>query len=165
MVPAYDPASSIKVMQDLVNKHPDAVALYSQCSFYATGYIPALKEIGRLKPVGDPDHLIYGSIDGDPYAHQQVRDGLEDVEVTHAIAEWGGVTAWAAILYASGAELPKPGYVISAPGAFYDGSKVVMASCGPIATLKVAAVTMENVDNPEFWGNQGEIIAAYWESR
>jgi len=165
MVPSYDAAAAVTVMQSLVNKHPEAVALYSQCSFYSTGYLAALKEIGRLKPKNDPEHLIYGSIDGDPYAHQQIRDGWEDVEVTHAIGEWGGVTAWAAILYAAGAELPKPGYIIRAPGAFWDGSKVVMQTCGPIATLKVTAVTMDNVDNKEFWGNQGTMIENYWQQR
>jgi len=165
LVPAYDPASSVKIMQDLVNKHPEAVALYSQCSFYATGYIQALDEINRLFPVGDEKHLIYGSIDGDPYAHQQIRDGVQDVEVTHAISEWGGVTAWAAVLYAAGAELPAPGYVISVPGQFWDGSKVVMQKCGPIATLAVTAITTVNVDDPQFWGNQGELINDYWETR
>jgi ABC-type sugar transport system substrate-binding protein len=165
LVPAYDPAASVKVMQDLVVKHPDAVALYSQCSYYATGYIQALDEINRLFTVDDENHLIYGSIDGDPYAHQQVRDGLQDVEVTHAISEWGGVTAWAAVLYAAGAELPAPGYVMSVPGQFWDGSKVVMQKCGPIATLAVAAITPDNVDDPQFWGNQGEMINAYWDTR
>jgi len=165
LVPAYDPAASVKVMQDLVVKHPDAVALYSQCTYYATGYIQALDEINRLYPVDDENHLIYGSIDGDPYAHQQIRDGFQDVEVTHAIGEWGGVTAWAAVLHAAGVELPAPGYVISVPGQFWDGSKVIMAKCGPIATLAVATVTLENIDDLQFWGNQGEIISEYWETR
>ena len=165
MVPAYDPASAVKIMQDLVSKHPDADALYSQCTYYANGYIQALKEIDRLYPVGDPKHLIYGSIDGDPYAHQQIRDGWQDVEVTHAISEWGGVSAWAMVMFATGQKLPDPGFLISAPGTFYDGSKVTMSACGPIATLKVASVTKENVDDTQFWGNQGEIINGYWDQR
>lgn len=165
MVPAYDPASAVKIMQDLVSKHPEADALYSQCTFYANGYIQALKEIGRLYPVGDPKHLFYGSIDGDPYAHQQIRDGWQDVEVTHAISEWGGVSAWAMIMYAAGQKLPDPGFLLSAPGSFWDGSKVVMAACGPEATLKVTSVTKDNVDDPQFWGNQGKIINDYWATR
>ena len=123
MVPAYDPAAAVKVMQDLVSKHPEADALFSQCTYYANGYIQALQEIGRLYPVGDPKHLIYGSIDGDPYAHQQIRDGWQDVEVTHAISEWGGVSAWAVVMTASEQPLPAPGYILSSPGSFWDGSE------------------------------------------
>lgn len=165
MAPYMDNVGSIEVMKDLVSKNPDADALYSQTSYYAVGYLQALEELGRLYPVGDPNHLIFGSADGDDFTHQQIKDGYQDLEITFTTGEYCALLVQQAVLHSMGLETLQAGDAISAPGTYWDGSLVVAGSSGPYANLLPGVVTIDNVDDPQFWGNRAAEIDEYFAQR
>jgi ribose transport system substrate-binding protein len=73
----FDRATGLKVMQTLLQSHPDVTAVYAENDEMALGAIDALKAAGK-HPGKD---VLVGSIDGENGALQAIMQGEEGVSV------------------------------------------------------------------------------------
>jgi ABC-type sugar transport system substrate-binding protein len=154
-----DPSTFLKALQDALTANPDADAVWNFADYCLISLKEGLEEIGMLYPRDDAKHVIISSIDGTDWVHAAIKEGYWDCTVSHWITEWGGLSAWASVLYESGVKL-EPG-PLNAPGMPYDGTEVQLLSNGLYIALPTFVVDENNVDDPSFYGNMTDEVRAY----
>ncbi len=110
------------------------------------GVIKVLERLDRLKPAGEPGHLPLVTIDGSPYALEQVRKGYVDGLVSQPLSDYA---RWAAhyMKRALSGESFEPGET--------DHDSTIVEENGNLSdVLPTPTVTKENVDDDALWGNQ-----------
>jgi ABC-type sugar transport system substrate-binding protein len=65
-------------MENALQAHPDIGAVFSATDGLLPPVRAALEKVGRFKPVGEPDHVIILSVDGDPQGCAAVKEGWMD---------------------------------------------------------------------------------------
>jgi ribose transport system substrate-binding protein len=117
---------SNKAMTDVLQAQPDIDAVYTDSGDMAVGALRAIEVAGLQKPVGDPDHIWVGGINGDPNAIAYIRENMQDVEVASNPVKMGALLMdMLKDAKLNGTELPKT----------YE--------------FKNLAITPENIDSPE----------------
>ncbi|MBB3931187.1 ABC-type sugar transport system substrate-binding protein [Kaistia hirudinis] len=133
--------------QTVVTTTPDLAAIYMQSdSVMLAGVLNVLKSSGKLTKVGEPNHIFLATVDGTPYALEQIRDGLLDVAVAQPLdlyARYGTAYAKAAL----------EGKTFSA-GPTDHGSEIVTVGDNLMDYLPATVVTKDNASDPNLWGNQ-----------
>ena len=154
-----DPSAFLKQLQDALTANPDADAVWDFADYCLISLTAGLEEIDKLYTRGDPNHIIIASIDGTDWVHDIIREGYWDCTVSHYMTEWGGLGAWASVLYECGVKL-EPG-PLEAPGMGYDGTEVQLLENGLYIALPTFVVDENNVDDPNIYGNYADKIRAY----
>jgi ABC-type sugar transport system substrate-binding protein len=141
---AADKATSIA--QTIVTSTPDLGAIYMQSdAVMLAGVVNVLKTADKLKKVGEPGHIFLVSIDGTPFAHQKIREGLLDAAISQPLnlyVKWG-------LYYLQNAVAGKS---FSAGPTDHD-SRIEIVNGNPMDMLPAPTVTAANVDDPSLWAN------------
>ncbi|MBZ9772408.1 sugar ABC transporter substrate-binding protein [Mesorhizobium sp. CO1-1-8] len=93
----WNPEKALAGTENTLQAHPDLNGIYSPWNNGLQGVFSALKEKGKLVPVGNKDHIVLVSIDGTPLGCQAVRDGLLDLDIATPVADLGTKAVQAAI--------------------------------------------------------------------
>lgn len=131
--------TSMAAMNDVLTTDPDvgAVFLHSDCML--SGVISGLTQSDKLKNVGEDGHVMVVSIDGAASALDYIRDGVIDMTVDNSPLAMATIAAKIVLTkVVNGEELS-----------------------GNTITVEANAITKDNVDNAEFWGNFN-IDDGYW---
>jgi len=132
--------------QTVLNSTPDLSAIYLQSdSVMLAGVLNVLKGSGRDAPAGSSGHVFLASIDGTPFALEQLRKRTLDVAISQPLdlyVKYG-------VEYAKQAATGK---TFTAGPTDHD-SQIVMLGENPMDLLPAPIVTKENVDDPSLWGN------------
>lgn len=80
-------AATQDVVMDWFTSHPELNAFFIDGGG-GTGAIEGLRAIGRLKPIGDPDHVVTVFNDNDTLTVGMMRDGLLDATTTHPTLDY-----------------------------------------------------------------------------
>lgn len=135
--------------QTVLTTTPDIKAIYMQSnSVMLAGILNLLKSSGKLTKVGEPNHIFLASVDGTPYALDQIRAGLLDVAVAQPLdlyAKYGAYYAKAAL----------DGKTFKA-GPTDHNSEIVPVGSNLMDYLPSTAVTAANANEPTLWGNQAK---------
>lgn len=135
--------------QTVVTTTPDLKAIYMQSdSVMLAGVLNVLKSAGKLTKVGEPNHIFLASVDGTPYAMEQIRADYLDVAVAQPLdlyARYGAFYAKAAL----------DGKTF-AVGPTDHGSEIVQAGDNLMDYLPATVVTKANAADPSLWGNQAQ---------
>ncbi len=147
----WDPKVGADATEDVLTTDPDLDAVYFHSEYTGAGVVPALDRLGKIKPVGHPDHIIVLGIDGTPEALDWIRKGTMDSTSAQPLYDYGIVCARFIKDYLEGKEI-KPGKV-EGPGALWSPAEIVEGEYGLELKLATTLVTKENVDDPGLWGN------------
>ncbi|MCB8883565.1 sugar ABC transporter substrate-binding protein [Acidisoma cellulosilytica] len=135
------------IAQTIVTSTPKLSAIYMQSdSVMLAGVVNVLKTAHKLKPVGQPGHIVLVSIDGTPLALQDIRKDLLDSVVSQPLnlyIKYG-------VYYAKAALAGKT----FAPGPTDHDSTIIAKGKIEMDLLTAPIVTKANVDDPSLWGNQ-----------
>ena len=93
----YSAEEMANATMDAFTAHPELNAIFGQAS--CAGVIDALEGIGRLKPVGDPDHVIGVFIDNETQTIDAIYDGFIDGVSSHGPRDMIDVVTQVAFLY------------------------------------------------------------------
>jgi len=74
----WRPEPVVAGMENALQAHPDLGAVFSATDGLLPPVMAALEKVNRNKLVGDPDHVIILSVDGDPQGCRAVKDGWMD---------------------------------------------------------------------------------------
>jgi ribose transport system substrate-binding protein len=133
--------------QTVITTTPDLKAIYMQSdSVMLAGLLNVLKSAGKLTKVGAPNHIFLASVDGTPYAMEQIRAGLLDVAVAQPLdlyAKYGAFYAKAAL---DGKSFK--------PGPTDHNSEIVTVGSNLMDYLPATVVTAANANDPTLWGNK-----------
>jgi len=116
---------------DSFQAHPEINGIYFATDGYTEAGIAALKQLGRLYEVGDPNHVIICSNDGFPIGLEAIRNGYVDANSSQPLFNGGSRGAEVLLDMINDPEMP-----------------VIVEKLPPIV------ITIDNVDDPNLWGNQ-----------
>jgi simple sugar transport system substrate-binding protein/ribose transport system substrate-binding protein len=74
----WRPEPVVAGMENVLQAHPDLGAVYAATDGLLPPVWAALQKANRYKPVGDPDHVVVLSIDGDPQGCRAAKEGWLD---------------------------------------------------------------------------------------
>lgn len=141
----WDAKKAADATQTVVSSETvDAIYMHSDCALL-TGVLSALKQIDRLAPKGDPDHIILGAIDGCAAALDAIRAGTLDFTVEQPLVTYASLSAKYLTDAANGVQ-PTEG-----PAA--PSGKIVKNVTGYEHILDAVLVTDQNVEDADRWGN------------
>jgi ABC-type sugar transport system substrate-binding protein len=141
----WDAKKAADATQTVVSSETvDAIYMHSDCALL-TGVQSALKQIGKLTPKGDPNHIILGAIDGCAAALDAIRAGTLDFTVEQPLVTYASLSAKYLTDAANGVQ-PTEG-----PAA--PSGKIVKNVTGYEHILDAVLVTDKNVEDADRWGN------------
>ena len=70
------------IVIDNLTAHPEINAIYMQCGGQ-TGVVSGLRAVGKLKPIGDPEHIIVNTYEGATPVMAEMEKGNIDYVATH----------------------------------------------------------------------------------
>ncbi|MCB1486590.1 MAG: sugar ABC transporter substrate-binding protein [Bauldia sp.] len=83
----WRPEPVVAGMENALQANPDLGAVFAATDGLLPPVWAALQKVDRYKPVGDPDHVVILSIDGDPQGCRAVREGWMDAGYATPIAQ------------------------------------------------------------------------------
>jgi ABC-type sugar transport system substrate-binding protein len=93
--------------KDGFTRYPNANAIFVMSDCMLVGVLQALREMGKLYPVGDARHIAIASIDADENGIKAINDGYLDVAVEHNAALHSDIAVRVIIDYLRGFTIPK----------------------------------------------------------
>jgi ABC-type sugar transport system substrate-binding protein len=103
----WDNNAAYIATKDGFSKYPDANAIFVMSDCMLVGVLQALREIGKLYPVDNPNHITIASIDADENGIKAINDGYLDVAVEHNAALHSDIAARVIVDYLHGKSIPK----------------------------------------------------------
>jgi ABC-type sugar transport system substrate-binding protein len=135
------------VAQTVVTTTPDLAGIYMQSdAVMLAGVLNVLKSADRLTEVGAADHIYLVSIDGTPYALEQIREGWLDAAISQPLNLY--VKHGLEYLQAAVA-----GQTFEVGETDHD-SRIEDFNGNLMDLLPAPIVTADNVDDPTLWANQ-----------
>lgn len=128
---AWSGTDSQQAVLNAFQSHPEINAIFNTSDVNTVGTVEALRQLGKLHPVGDPGHILMTSNDGFPYGLDFIRDGFVDANATQQMLKMGADALTAIVAYIK------------------DGTKPSSKQ----NYIPPVVVTSENVDDAELWGN------------
>ena len=110
--------------------NPDIDAIYLPSDLYTQGTVAALEILGKLKPVGHPQHIIIVTVDGHPVGLENLRKEYIDIDVGQRLFSVGQ-TAMESCIHLAKGETPDQ----------------------KIIRMQPQVINRDNVDSEELWGN------------
>ena len=107
-----------------------------------------------LFPKGEEGHVIITSVDAAAWMLDAIRAGIADASASQPIYDFGIIVNW--IEKELNGEAIEEG-VVEKDGALWSPANVKLNADGSFELfLSSVLVTLENVDNPGLWANQGQ---------
>ena len=139
------PEHAMQNVLDSFPTHPELNALYDHGAM-VPGALEALRTMGRLHPVGDPNHVVYATIADFPSACDNIRDGYLDGLGSDSPWEMTDTGIKSMLTYVcTGQSVPK---LVVIPSFFVDSEKVGQGRWG---ASMVWGDMVTNVPNADDW--------------
>lgn len=125
-------------------------AVHCSSDYPARGLAEALQESGKWEKQGYPGHIIFVTIDGDPYAADQIQEGYYDASVVQDAVGYGKIliTLMRDYLF-QGKEVPEGSY--SLEGTYWEKFEVTRDERGLHAVVPPYLMNRENVLDKRNW--------------
>ena len=136
----WDPNKAYDAVKDMFQRFPEANTVYIQADCMQSGVIQALKELDRLAPMGDPDHVTIVSVDADPSGVKFIQEGYTDQCTEHNAALHSDIAFKVIVDYLHGYDIPQTLY------------------------FETTAVNKDNVDSSDRWGTMDTSKVSEWTS-
>jgi len=142
----WQPELSGSITQTVLSSNPDLNAIFmASTALYLAGVQGALDTMNLVKPVGEPRHIYLVGIDGTPYDHDMIRQKKLDAVVSQPLNLYAKYGVKYVIDACAGIK-PKEGLT--------DHNSEIVLHNGILQDLLPSPiVTLDNVDDPNFWGN------------
>jgi ribose transport system substrate-binding protein len=121
--------NSYKIVLHALAQNPNTMGVFSDNDELVPGVVSALRQIGKLVPVGQQGHVAIVGVNGTPGALDRIRKGIQDASVGKDPNRMAEIALNQIIAYFDG----KP----------FDAK----SETTPIL------ITKDNVDDPNLWGN------------
>lgn len=139
----WEASNAGSIVSDQMQANPDIDLIFVHAAHLAVAAVASLESAGKA-----PGDVMLVSSNGAPVGLDLIRQGWEQVEVEQPLYAQAAALAMFADKVVNGEEIE--------PGT-YDvlglESVVTIEEWGPTIKIPGAAITPENVDEPQFWGN------------
>ncbi len=139
----WDATNAGNIAQDQLLTNPDIDLIFSHAAHLSVAVAAVLEAQGKK-----PGDILMMSSNGAPVGLDLIRDGWLQVEVEQPMYAQAAALAIFADKVVNHEELQPGTYDITGLE-----STLTIEDWGPNIKIPGAAITLENVDNPAFWGN------------
>ena len=130
-------------------------AVHCSSDHPARGLVQALKEAGMWKKIGEAGHIIFVTIDGDPFAGKQIRGGYYDGSVVQDALAYGDVLVQMLDGYIfSGKAVPVGEYALA--DTWFNTYEVQEDERGRHAVIPPYYMNRDNVEDGRHWYKKAE---------
>ncbi|MFV0252045.1 MAG: sugar ABC transporter substrate-binding protein [Beutenbergiaceae bacterium] len=150
----WDPAKAAAGIETALNQYDNIAGIYNQsdATFFPT-ILDTLESLDRLIPVGEDGHIVQVSVDASPMAMTAVREGWLDAAIAQPMTDYIDYGVDYLIRAVNGETFE--------PGETDHGSVIEERNGNLVDLLPTPVVTIDNVDDPELWGNQDFALEAF----
>jgi simple sugar transport system substrate-binding protein len=142
----------LSVTLSTLSEYPDLDAVHSPSDSPARGIVTALQQKGKWKKVGEPGHVIFVNIDGEPAALQWIADGYMDAVVSQDPIAYAQITVEMLDKYSlKGQPVPLGPYQNSK--YFWEKAQFSKSDTGPSLVIQPFVVDGGSVKDKRQWGN------------
>jgi simple sugar transport system substrate-binding protein len=142
----------LSVTAATLSEFPDLDAVHAPSDTPSRGIVTALQEKGKWKKVGDPAHVIFVNIDGEPIALQWIKEGYMDGVVSQDPVAYGQITVEMLAKYAlKGQPVPLGPY--SNANYYWEKGEIKTSDFGPSLVIPPFLIDASNADDKRMWGN------------
>ena len=130
-------------------------AVHCSSDHPARGFVQALREAGMWKKAGEQGHIIFVTIDGDPFAGKQIRSGYYDSSVVQDALAYGDVLVQMLEGYIfTGKEVPVGEYFLE--DTWFASDEVQEDERGKHAVIPPYYMNRDNVEDRRHWYKKAE---------
>ena len=138
-------------------EYPGLDAVHAPSETPAQGIYQALKEKGKLHKIGDPKHVIFVTIDGEPIALKWIREEYLDASVSQDPIAYQEMALEMLVKYAmEGKKVPLGEYTNDK--YYWERATIVNGMAGPEIVLPPFYIDKSNVDDKRHWGYIAEKV-------
>ncbi len=131
---------------------PDLDAVHAPSDTPSRGIVTALQQKGKWKKIGEPGHVIFVNIDGEPIAIQWIKDGYMDGVVSQDPVAYGQITVEMLDKYAmQGMDVPLGPY--ENKNYFWEKAEIKTSDSGPSLVIQPFLIDAKNADDKRMWAN------------
>jgi ABC-type sugar transport system substrate-binding protein len=153
-----DHAQALSVVNTTLREYPNLDAIHVPTDIFLPDAQKAMQSQGRLFPVGNDKHIILTSIDGSPNAHEWIRGGQLDADISQDPIAYVQICMEMLEKYAvKGKDVPLGPY--ENKNYFWEKATITKSPSGPLMTIPPYYVTKENSSDPRHWAN---IVTNQW---
>lgn len=121
--------NAYKIVLQALTQNPNIMGVFSDNDEMVPGVVSALRQIGKLVPVGQQGHVAIVGVNGTPGALDRIRKGTQDASVGKDPDGMARIAVNEIVAYFEGKPFDAKGQA------------------------KPILITKENVDDPNLWGN------------
>jgi ABC-type sugar transport system substrate-binding protein len=140
------------VTNEILVKYPNLDAIHAPSETPALGVYEALKRNNKLHPVGSTDHIIFVTIDGEPIAHNWIKEGFLDVSISQDPIAYGEICVEMLVDYVlKNKPIPKSNY--SNDRYYWKNAEIKKTTHGSSLMIPPFIIDRNNVDDGRLWAN------------
>jgi len=150
----WDPAKAAAGIETAMNQYDNVAGIYNQsdATFFPT-ILDTLDSLDKLIPVGEDGHIVQVSVDASPMAMTAIRDGWLDAAIAQPMTDYIDYGVDYLIRAINGETFE--------PGETDHGSVIEERNGNLFDLLPTPVVTIDNVEDPELWGNKEFALEAF----
>lgn len=142
----------LSVTISTLSEYPGLDAVHSPSDSPSRGIVTALQQKGKWKKVGEPGHVIFVNIDGEPAALQWIGDGYMDAVVSQDPIAYGQITVEMLDKYSlKGQPVPLGPY--QNDQYVWEKAQITKSDTGPSLVIRPFVVDASSVHDKRQWGN------------
>jgi simple sugar transport system substrate-binding protein len=131
---------------------PDLDAVHAPSDTPSRGIVTALQQKGRWKKAGEDGHAIFCNIDGEPIAHQWIKDGYMDASIAQDPIAYAEITVEMLDKYGMKGQ-PVPTGPYENKKYYWERGLITDSLTGPSLIIPPFVINKDNVDDKRMWGN------------
>lgn len=142
----------LSVTVDTLSEFPNLDAVHAPSDTPARGVTTALKQKDRWHKIGDLNHVIFVTIDGEPIGLQLVKDGYQDADISQDPIAYSEIAVDMLAKYSVRGEVVPLGKYENKK-YYWETGEVVKGVSGPRLIIPPFVVDASNANDPRHWGN------------
>lgn len=147
-----DITKMFEVTNEVMKKYPRLDAIHAPSETPAHGVYEALIANRKLVPVGDPNHIIFVTIDGEPIAHKWIKEGILDASISQDPIAYGEISVEILIDYLlNNKSVPTGNF--SNRRYYWNKAQYKMTENGANIIIPPFIIDKSNVDDDRHWAN------------
>jgi simple sugar transport system substrate-binding protein len=147
-----DLMKTLDVTTKMLFEYPNLDGVHVPSESPARGIYEAFRQTGKLHPIGSNEHIYFVTIDGEPIAHQWIKEGILDASISQDPIAYGEICVELLDKYAMSRNKVPLGEYYN-PKYYWQKANIIKGENGPTLLIPPFEINNKNVDDKRLWGN------------
>jgi ABC-type sugar transport system substrate-binding protein len=145
----------LAVTLSTLSEYPDLDAVHAPSDSPSRGIVTALQQKNCWKKIGEPGHIIFINIDGEPVALKWIQDGYMDACISQDPVAYGEIAVELIVKHSlKGEAVPLGTY--QNKKYFWESGEIVQGKTGPTLIIPAFVIDATNAADKRHWGTVAE---------